>query len=239
MDITSNKIAAYILDKGKHSEWSRTDGKQPRIVRHTNDNVITIKADALVFSIGMQTEHGAVELILGITPVSRMTFSLGNADCYSYAFMVKVSMPESPSSSITTVPDPDAYRRVFKHIFGFDGLTTVVRLMDVKYFDRMDDDKLYVEDKQFNRLKDIVYGIDTEVSQAMSAAGFSFVAARKVVDSEPQPVFWANGNYTTSSTAEDELAFNALNIAVNSHLQTRYLNALLSPALGFCPHLSV
>lgn len=236
MDITSNKIAAYILDNGKHAEWSRSEGKPICIVRYQN-GVITINADTLVFSIGMQTEHGAVELIVGIAPATELIFSLGNADCYSYADMVKIHMPTSSDVAVTK---PNSYRMVFKHIFGFDCTTTSIKTMRVPYFERMEDNQsLYITDKQSTRLKDIVYENDSDVSQDMANAGFSFVAARMVVDNIPQPVFWANGNYTHSSTEEDELAFQSINLVVNSYLQTRYLNSLLSPARGFCPHLSV
>lgn len=248
MDIISNKIAAFVIDSGTHAEWVFPEKQDAILIATTSEGSehYSVLAESLVFSIGLQTPNGGVEIMVGITPVSDMTFALDNADCYTPALLHKIReeilfLYSMSDKSKKLLPKAESYRMLYRHIFGFDG--TVTNIVGSKTTQRnrsrLANTEVYNKDQQHARLSDVVHENPSAVSTDMAAAGFQFVAIRAHTDAGPQSVFWANGHFTKNATEDHVDILNTINIIVNSHLHTRYLNSLLSPARGFCPHLLV
>lgn len=262
MDVISNKIAAYVIDKGTHAEWSFVDhlgrpAVSPDTKRIVDTENVAVSANALIFSTGFQLKDdaGAVELIVIISPENQRLFSFDNADCYTPAELRKIhsAVKNRVYDSIGEIPPAGSFRAMYRHLFGFDARDTNLNVAVLKnrsvitlhmpadtVISDAEQTELYSYDSSLLRLKAVLHEDDSEISQLLLEAGIKVVAMRKVSpDSTPQPIFWANGHFTKNANADEEEYFNKAHLMANTHLQTRYLNTLLTPAGAFCQHLLV
>lgn len=233
MDPITNKLAAYIIDSGKHAEFSSMycSGDDGFSIEQEGEFNYVVHADALTFSAGIAiSEEQGVELMVSFTAGhENKNFSSG------------LIQPSSESRSLfcsttRSLPKTSAelFRETYRGIFGFDCITYAATTFLRRELSKS-------TDYTARRLRELLtekISDDSEINSALYAAGFMFVALRNVISGEPQPVFWANGHYTKNATDEDQTTLEKIIVVCNSHLQTRYLNSLFSRARGFCPHLT-
>lgn len=239
MDALSNKFAAFIADRGKHSEFVFNNGvdRSKQLIKVSvssydteNQDVYRVPADALIFSAGLVVNNRRVEMIMCVTDISHMTFAIDNSE-------VSYAIPANAPSVLEADVDSEHYRFSYRALFGFDGKMLFVNQFHMPNPSRMSSP--IVENNSYSTLRDLIYGnnVDTQ-SKMMADVGVTFVAVRTVgEDGVPDPVSWLNGNFLPSAGEDIDDLFVSLNTIVNSHLFDRYSKSLLGKACGFCPHL--
>lgn len=233
MDPITNKLAAYIIDSGKHAEFSSTypSVNDDFYVTPEGFNYI-VHADTITFSAGIAiSEEQGVELMISFA--ANKNFS---SDMILHSAEKRKVFYEGVKSVSKT--SAEIFRETYQGIFGFDCVSYPATV----FTKHESINSSLFSDYSATRMRELLTektSDDSEINKAMHAAGFMFVAVRNVINGEPQPVFWANGHYTKNATDEDQEALEKIIVVCNSHLQTRYLNSLFSRARGFCSHLSV
>lgn len=235
MDSLSIQLASYIIDSGSHAEFLFNDPVS-RVVpsRQVNDlRSLNVDAKALIFTHGSIVDDStALELIVCIVPdAARDLFSFSNSLVYTQEQLTRKER-EFKKGEVVRYPDAYEYRLLFRHLFGFDS----VQVKDPLQANSNIDDTS-------SELLSSILSSSADCNAIAKKSGIAFVAARtmNIVENDvhPQPVFWANGNYTKDATEENEIIFTREISIATTHIQTRYLNALFSQAEGYCKHLSV
>lgn len=243
MDSLTNKLAAFIVDKGKHSEFVFNNGgdltgKVQRVSRPCpvfgdpdGDVYYAVPADALVFSAGLVLQGHKVELLLCINPYDTLALALDNAD-------MDYMIPEGEPVMFDVGVTPEHFRHNYRALYGFDGVALEVGVFNRVQKDRPSSMPVLEIDINYTKLRDVVYGVNVEKQTSDARdVGVSFVAVRTIGEGKPNPVFWMNGNYLQGASEEESNLIADLFAVVDAHLFERYGRGLLQQARGFCPHL--